>query len=53
MLRLIGIGEFSDKATWVDPMNSYILTEVICKACNHCRDIDLVKDKDKALKDGM
>lgn len=53
MLRLIGMGEFNDKAIWVDPMNSYVLTEVICKACNHCRDIDLIKDKDKAQKDGM
>lgn len=53
MLRLIGFGEFSDKAVWKDPIQSYVLNEVICKACNHCRDVDLIKDKDKALKDGM
>ncbi|KAJ6622010.1 DNA polymerase epsilon catalytic subunit 1 [Pseudolycoriella hygida] len=53
MLRLIGFGEFSDKATWKDPIQSYVLHEVICKACNHCRDVDLIKDKDKALKDGL
>lgn len=53
MLRLIGIGEFSDMAVWKDPLNSYILNEVFCKACNHCRDIDLCRDKDVALKDGM
>lgn len=53
MLRLIGIGEFSDLATWKENSHSFVLSEVICKACNHCRDVDLVKDKDKAMKDGM
>lgn len=49
MLRLIGIGEFNDLATWQDTVVTYILSEVICKACNHCRDIDLCKDKDRAI----
>lgn len=49
MLRLIGIGEFSDLAVWRDTVTTYILNEVICKACNHCRDVDLCKDKDRAL----
>lgn len=53
MLRLIGVGEFSDSAVWTDNLTSYLLTEVICKACNHCRDVDLLKDKDKAMKDGV
>ena len=80
LLRLIGIGEFSDSAEWKDPCLSYVLPEVtivsnvyyygkslafidksqtfdsnlislhgkmfqvICKQCNHCRDIDLCKD---------
>ena len=48
MLRLIGVGEFSDLAIWRDRVDTYILNEVICKACNHCRDIDLCKDKDRA-----
>ncbi|XP_055615917.1 DNA polymerase epsilon catalytic subunit 1 isoform X2 [Toxorhynchites rutilus septentrionalis] len=52
MLLLIGIGDFSDKAIWKDPQKSYILNEVICKACNHCRDLDLCKDNHRALKDG-
>jgi DNA polymerase epsilon subunit 1 len=50
MLRLVGIGEFSDLAVWKDTSNSYVLNEVICKACNHCRDLDLLKDKHRALK---
>ncbi|XP_046997014.1 DNA polymerase epsilon catalytic subunit 1 [Schistocerca americana] len=44
MLRLLGIGEFSSVATWRDPCISFILPEVICRACNHCRDIDLCRD---------
>uniref|UniRef100_A0A336MSN0 DNA polymerase epsilon catalytic subunit n=1 Tax=Culicoides sonorensis TaxID=179676 RepID=A0A336MSN0_CULSO len=52
MLRLVGIGEFSDLAVWKEPSNTYILSEVICKACNHCRDLDLCKDKHRAMKDG-
>lgn len=50
MLRLVGIGEFSDLAVYADTSNSYILSEIICKACNHCRDLDLLKDKHRALK---
>jgi len=53
MLRLVGIGEFSDLAEWEDPCDSHIINEVICKACNHCRDLDLCKDKHRAMKDGM
>jgi DNA polymerase epsilon subunit 1 len=52
MLRLVGIGEFSEKAEWKDEMKSYMLTEIICQACNYCRDLDLMKDKHRAIKDG-
>lgn len=52
MLKLVGVGEFSDKAIWKEKGKSYILTEIICQACNHCRDLDLLKDKHRALKDG-
>lgn len=52
MLRLVGIGEFSEKAIWKDSGKSYILTEMICQACNHCRDVDLLKDKHRVMKDG-
>ncbi|GAB6019923.1 hypothetical protein CHUAL_001454 [Chamberlinius hualienensis] len=44
LLRLIGIGEFSPESTWKDPCLSYILPEVICQECNHCRDLDLCRD---------
>jgi DNA polymerase epsilon subunit 1 len=51
MLRLINVGDFSDEAVWHDPNVSFVLPEVICKACNHCRDIDLCKDNYRTTKD--
>lgn len=42
---LAGVGEFSDKAVWKDTSVSYVIPQVICKACNHCRDIDLGRDQ--------
>uniref|UniRef100_A0A8D9ASY8 DNA polymerase epsilon catalytic subunit n=2 Tax=Cacopsylla melanoneura TaxID=428564 RepID=A0A8D9ASY8_9HEMI len=49
LLRLIGVGEFSSEAQWTDPCLSYVLSEVICESCNHCRDIDLCKDPHRVL----
>ncbi|KAF5297091.1 hypothetical protein FQA39_LY02671 [Lamprigera yunnana] len=44
LLRLIGIGEFSEKAIFKDQTISYVVPQLICKACNHCRDLDLARD---------
>ncbi|XP_041470272.1 DNA polymerase epsilon catalytic subunit A-like isoform X2 [Lytechinus variegatus] len=52
LLRLIGVGEFSDDADWRDPCLSYILPEVICRFCNHCRDLDLCRDP-MLIQDGQ
>lgn len=52
LLRLIKVGNFSDLAEWKDPCISFNLPEVICKSCNHCRDIDLCKDNYKAEEEG-
>lgn len=38
------MGEFSDKAVWKDSTVSYVIPQLICKACNHCRDVDLGRD---------
>ncbi|KAI5747720.1 hypothetical protein M8J77_017786 [Diaphorina citri] len=51
LLRLIGVGEFSKDAQWSDPCLSYVLSEVICASCNHCRDIDLCKDPHRVLNE--
>ena len=44
LLKLIGVGEFSPMAMFKDPCLSYVLPEVICKSCNHIRDLDLCRD---------
>ncbi|XP_013399576.1 DNA polymerase epsilon catalytic subunit A [Lingula anatina] len=44
LLKLIGVGEFSNDAEWRDPCLSYTLPEVICKTCNYIRDLDLCRD---------
>lgn len=44
LLKLIGIGEFAEEAAFSDPCLSYVLPEVICKSCNHIRDLDLCRD---------
>lgn len=44
MLRLINVREFDDEAIWTDPCHTVVLSEVVCKVCSHCRDIDLCKD---------
>ncbi|XP_068086023.1 DNA polymerase epsilon catalytic subunit 1 [Anabrus simplex] len=50
MLRLLKVGEFDEVAEWTDPCISFVLPEVICKACNHCRDIDLCKDNYRSMQ---
>ncbi|KAJ8035463.1 DNA polymerase epsilon catalytic subunit A [Holothuria leucospilota] len=44
LLKLINVGEFADESQWSDPCLTYVLPEVICKVCNHCRDLDLCRD---------
>lgn len=53
LLRLINIGCFSDKAQWSDPSISFVLPEIICKACSHTRDIDLCKDINQSVVAGI
>ena len=52
LLKLINVGEFDSVADWTDPCISFTLPEVICRTCNHCRDIDLCKDPHKGEKEG-
>ncbi len=52
LLRLVGVGEFEDRAGWVDPCVSFVLPEVTCRHCNHCRDLDLCRDPHVVSGDG-
>ncbi|KAI9013156.1 hypothetical protein BC832DRAFT_282542 [Gaertneriomyces semiglobifer] len=46
LLMLIGEGEFSEEAKFVNPCEPFKLAQVICEVCNHCRDVDLTRDRD-------
>ncbi|CAL8111322.1 unnamed protein product [Orchesella dallaii] len=53
LLRLIGIGEFSDDALWSEPCPSIVLPEVICKICSLCRDLDICRDPTMVTKNNL
>ena len=44
LLKIVNVREFSDEAQFVDPSLSFVIPQVICLKCNHCRDIDLCRD---------
>lgn len=52
LLRLADVGEFSEEAQFRDPCRSYVLSEVICRSCNFCQDLDLCKDSSFSQVDG-
>lgn len=45
-LRLLGVREFATEGVWVNPSLSFVLVEVHCGYCGHCRDLDLCRDPD-------
>jgi len=53
LLRLIGVGEFSDDALWNEPCPSIVLPEVICKICSLCRDLDVCRDPTMVTKNNL
>lgn len=52
LLKLVGVGEFSPEGRWAEPCLSYTLLELICRACNHCRNLDLCRDDHQQFQDG-
>ncbi|KAH9489960.1 hypothetical protein Btru_036333 [Bulinus truncatus] len=44
LLKLIGVGEFSPDADFVNPCMSFVLPEMICKSCSQIHDLDLCRD---------
>lgn len=52
LLKLIGVGEFSDSAAFRDPCLTYTLPQLICSSCNAFCDLDLCRDINVDLDDG-
>ena len=44
LLTIVGVREFSDEAQYKDPSLSFVVPQMICMKCNHCRDVDLCRD---------
>lgn len=44
MFRILNKPAYSDEAAFRDPCLTYVLPDVICGYCNHCRDLDLCRD---------
>lgn len=40
----MSVREFSNEAEYTDPSLSFVVPQIICLKCNHCRDIDLCRD---------
>ena len=43
LLKLVDITEFSEKAKFSNPVQKYVLKQVICDYCNYCSDLDLTQ----------
>lgn len=43
---LLGVGEFSEATIYQDPCCSFLLPDLICSACQHCRHLDFCRDVD-------
>lgn len=47
LLAQLGIREFSDEGLLTDYCRSFILPDLICTFCSHCRDLDICRDERK------
>jgi len=44
-LKMLKVDEFAPEGRWADPSLSFVLPEVVCEFCGHCRDLDLCRDE--------
>jgi DNA polymerase epsilon subunit 1 len=51
LLKIIGVLPFSPDAQFIDPCQTFILTDVICSFCNQARDFDMCRDPNLLQKD--
>lgn len=49
---IVGVGEFASEAVWKDRAVCYVIPQLICKVCNHCRDVDLGRDPFRSATSG-
>jgi len=44
-LKMIKVKEFAIEGCWTNPSLSFVLHEVVCESCGHCRDLDLCREE--------
>ncbi|KAF8331488.1 uncharacterized protein EI90DRAFT_3145642 [Cantharellus anzutake] len=52
LLQFIGVREFSEEAEFRNPCDPFVLPMVICRHCNHMRDLDFCRDPDLLAIEG-
>ncbi|XP_055847285.1 DNA polymerase epsilon catalytic subunit 1 isoform X2 [Episyrphus balteatus] len=52
LLKVVGVNEFSEDKELMN-RQKFILSGFTCKACNEYRDLDIMNDKHKSLRNGM
>ena len=48
LLRQLGVREFAVEGVWHNPSLSFVLPEVVCDFCGHCRDLDVCRENEWA-----
>jgi len=48
VLRQLGVREFAVEGVWKNPSLSFVLPELVCDFCGHCRDLDVCRDAEWA-----
>lgn len=44
LFKLLGVREFAAEAQFVPPSLHYVLPDVVCEFCGHCRDFDFYRN---------
>jgi len=42
---MLKVDEFAHEGVWANPSISFVVPEVVCEFCGHCRDLDLCRDE--------
>jgi hypothetical protein len=50
LFATLNVGEFSPETKFADPCATVVLPDVVCKACNSIRDLDIVRDEHTTVR---
>lgn len=44
LLKMLGVREFASEALFINPGLSFVMPDVVCEFCGHCRDLDVCRE---------